>query len=212
MKISKAHNFFDTDDDSDLRESIVKKHNYFDEEQYIFSKRLCEELIKQKKTNVDLAELADVSKSAITNYTKGYRMPTPKQLQRISYALGVTNDYLLGKTTSNNIEIAEIEDMLGLYENTMRVLYLLNHKVEEVQDLRDKNPLSNEHKGKLNIFNLFIQDKNFIMLLCYFERYVYVKQKIENTNFEENILDTKAKENMENELIRDTRNNNKVTI
>lgn len=201
MKISKSHNYFDEIDDSNLRESILKSHNCFDEEQYIFSKRLCEELIKQKKTNIDLAELADVSKSAITNYTKGYRMPTPKQLQRISFALGVTTDFLLGKTSSDNIEIAEIEDMLGLYENTMRVLYLLNHNVEEVQDLRDKNPLSNENKNKLNILNLFIQNKNFIKLLCYFERYVDVKQKLENTNFEEGMFNKETKESIENDLV-----------
>ncbi len=136
-------------------------------------------------------------------------MPTPKQLQRISFVLGVTNDYLLGKTSSDNIEIAEIEDMLGLYENTMRVLYLLNHDMEEVQDLKDKNPLSNKHKKKLNIFNLFMQDKNFIMLLCYFERYIEEKQRINNANTDENFLGIEENQDM---LIRNTRNNNKAIV
>lgn len=208
MKTSKGHNSFDTNDDENLRDSIKGYHNYFDEEQYIFSKRLCEELIKQKRTNADLAMTIGSSKSAITNYTKGYRIPTPKQLQKIAFALGVTADYLLGKTNTDDISIAEVEDMLGLNENTMRVLYLLNHEVEEVQDLRDKNPLSNKNKRKLNIFNLLIQDRNFIMLLCYFERYIKEKQKIENKENEENFF-TEENPDM---LIRNTRNNNKAII
>lgn len=208
MKTSKGHNSFDKNDDQNLRMSIIHHHDYFDEEQYIFSKRLCEELIKQKITNADFATAIGSSKSAITNYTKGYRIPTPKQLQKISFTLGVTADYLLGKTNTDDISIAEVEDMLGLYENTMRVLYLLNHDVEEVQDLRDKNPLSNKHKRKLNIFNLLIQDRNFIMLLCYFERYIEEKQKIENKENEENFF-TEENPDM---LIRNTRNNNKAII
>ena len=208
MKTSREHNSFDENDDQNLRRSIIVYHGYFDEEQYIFSKRLCEELIKQKRTNADLAMAIGSSKSAITNYTKGYRIPTPKQLQKIAFALGVTADYLLGKTNTDDISIAEVEDMLGLNENTMRVLYLLNHEVEEVQDLRDKNPLSNKNKRKLNIFNLLIQDRNFIMLLCYFERYIKEKQKIENKENEENFF-TEENPDM---LIRNTRNNNKAII
>lgn len=208
MKTSREHNSFDENDDQNLRRSIIEYHGYFDEEQYIFSKRLCEELIKQKRTNADLAMAIGSSKSAITNYTKGYRIPTPKQLQKIAFALGVTADYLLGKTNTDDISIAEVEDMLGLNENTMRVLYLLNHEVEEVQDLRDKNPLSNKNKRKLNIFNLLIQDRNFIMLLCYFERYIKEKQKIENKENEENFF-TEENPDM---LIRNTRNNNKAII
>lgn len=208
MKTSREHNSFDTNDDENLRDSIEGYHKYFDEEQYIFSKRLCEELIKQKRTNADFAMAIGSSKSAITNYTRGYRIPTPKQLQKIAFALGVTADYLLGKTNTDDISIAEVEDMLGLNENTMRVLYLLNHEVEEVQDLRDKNPLSNKNKRKLNIFNLLIQDRNFIMLLCYFERYIKEKQKIENKENEEKFF-TEENPDM---LIRNTRNNNKAII
>lgn len=206
MSKSNTHNSFDAFDDEKLRNSVIKHWGYLEEERYLFSKNLCTELIKQGKTKADLVSLTKISKSAITNYTKGYRIPTPQQLTKITFALGITSDKLLGRTQSKDISAIEVEYMLGLTENAMKVFYGLNHNTLEVQDLMDKMPLSNEHKNKLNIFSLFVENSSkFIDLLGYFERFVNIKQKLNNCNKSE-------KESLQNDLIRYRRNNYKIII
>ena len=214
MRTSKLHQKFD-DFDEELLEKYIRKNNsgVLDKEQFIFTKRLCKQMMKQKKTNKDIVELAGVSKTAMTYYTKGDRIPSSKQLKLIADALMVPTDYLLGKTNATTLSGIEVEDMLGISEKMMRVLYELNHNVGEFGDLSDKMERSDAHKSKLDVFSLLAEDKSkFVELLTYFERYVDVKQKLENTNFEESILNTNSKENMEDYLIRNTRENNKVII
>lgn len=203
MKTNKAHTKFDVFDEESLEKHIRENNSgTLDKEQFIFTKRLCTEMMKQKKTNADIVKLADVSKTAMTYYTKGDRIPSPKQLKRIADALMVPTDYLLGKTKAKTLSGMEVEEMLGITENFMRVLYGLNHDVEEFGDLQDKMERSNAHKDKLDIFCLLAEDvSKFRELLLYFERYVKVSQELENTDFE-SALNTKSKEELQDYLIR----------
>lgn len=203
MRTSKLHPEFDDFDEELLAEHIRKNNNgILDKEKYEFAKNLCIEMMKQKKTNADIVKLADVSKTAMTYYTRGDRIPSPKQLKRIANALMVPTDYLLGKTNAKTLSGMEVEEMLGIKENFMRVLYGLNHNVEEFGDLQDKMERSNVHKDKLDIFSLLAEDvSKFRELLLYFERYVKVSQEIENTNFK-NGLNSKSKEKLQEDLIR----------
>lgn len=214
MKLGKEHTKYDEDDDYELRNKIKKEYGYLDKEQYIFSKRLLKEMIRRKMTsNQDLVNLTGLAKSTISNYVNGKQKPGFYELNVLSKKLMLPSDYLLGKTNSTTLSAIKVEDMLGISENMMRVLYGLNHDVDEFGDLSDKMERSDVHKSKLNIFSLLAEDKSkFIELLTYFERYVNVKQKLENTNFEEDMLNINTKENIENDLIRNTRNNNKVII
>ncbi|MBP3831424.1 MAG: helix-turn-helix transcriptional regulator [Clostridia bacterium] len=203
MRISKVHPKFDDFDEELLKEHIRKNNNgTLDKEKFEFAKKLCTEMMKQKKTNTDIVKLTGISKTSMTYYTNGDRIPSPKQLKQIANALMVPTDYLLGKTNAKTLSGMEVEEMLGITENFMRVLYGLNHNVEEFGDLQDKIERSNVHKDKLDIFCLLAEDvSKFRELLLYFERYVKVSQELENTDFESG-LNTKSKEELQDYLIR----------
>lgn len=63
----------------------------------LFRERLKQRRIELDMTQEDLAEAADLTPSAISLFEKGSRFPGSMSLTRLSEALRVTPDYLLGK-------------------------------------------------------------------------------------------------------------------
>ena len=176
---------FDEEDDQVLRQNIERKYGFFSQNQYEFSKRLTLCLIDRNLTNREFAEITGLSEGTISNYTSGKRMAGGFELEVIARKLYTTPNYLLGLTDCLTFSAEEINKIIGLSENAMKVLWSLNHNKPEVKDLMDPMEISNLHKNKLNIFSLFISDQsNFLDFLTYFESYVITKQKINEINNE----------------------------
>lgn len=69
-----------------------------------FSERITDIMNKRHITQKQLAEMANVTESAMSYYVKGGRTPRIDTLSRLAAALNVTIDYLLGvKRTKGNI-------------------------------------------------------------------------------------------------------------
>ena len=197
MVNSKKHREFDNWDDDDLRSNIFEKYGYFNQEQYEFSKRLKMIIINGNYKGKEFATYVGLSASVISLYASGKRIPRTNELQIMANKLGVSTDYLLGKTDCLTFSAQEINKIIGLSENAMKTLAMLNHNIEEIQDLMDPMEVSNVHKNKLDIFSSFIADiSNFSMFLTQIESYVRTKQKINETN------NDKEKEFLEYDLIR----------
>lgn len=77
----------------------------FDKE--VLRRRITEARESQGLSQAELAEKAGVTPAAISQIEKGHRVPTIPVLRRIVSVLGVTIDYLTGKTDQ-----PELEDML----------------------------------------------------------------------------------------------------
>lgn len=181
MKVAKWHTKFDTDDDMKLQDSIREKYGYVHKRQYIFSRRLLEEMIKRKMTNKDLEKKTKLAKSTIWNYVNGKQIAGAKELKILSEKLMLPIDYLLGKSNSRTIKSVQLEDMIGLDYYAQGVLFGLKHNLVEVGDIDEKLPISDVHKNKLEIFSSFISNKaNFEMILTHFESYVSIKQQLNN--------------------------------
>lgn len=198
------HRKFDGFDDETLRANIIEKYGYFYQEQYEFSKRLKTIIINGNYKQVEFAEFVKIKPSTISLYVNGKRIADNNELQKMSRYLGVSIDYILGRTDCLSFSAQEINKIIGLSENAMKILAMLNHNVEEIQDLMDPMEVSKVHKSKLDIFSSFIADlPNFSMFLTQIENYVRTKQEINNIrNNKENILnyDTE-KEDLETRLI-----------
>lgn len=83
-------------------------------------------LLKEKKiTQKQLAELSGVTKSALSHYIKGDRIPSGVVSANIAYVLKTTVNYILGK-----------EDIL-YFSNVKRILE------------QNKNKMTNEEKAEL---------------------------------------------------------------
>lgn len=195
---------FDVFDDDTLKEKIIQEYGYFYQEQYEFSKRLKMIIINGNYTQVEFATYVGIKAPTISNYVNGKRIADNKELQKMARKLCVSTDYLLGRTDCITFSAQEINKIIGLSENAMKILSMLNHNVEEIQDLMDPMEVSKVHKNKLDIFSSFVADlPNFSMFLTLIEGYVRTKQEINNlSNDKENILnyDTE-KENLETRLI-----------
>lgn len=197
MVNSKKHREFDYMQDEDLQATIIEKYGTLNQNQYQFSKRLNLELVKRNLTNAEFASITQLSEPTISNYATGKRMPRTNELDIMAEKLYVSTDYLLGKTDCLTFSAQEINKIIGLSENAMKTLAMLNHNIEEIQDLMDPMEVSNVHKNKLDIFSSFIADiSNFSMFLTQIESYVRTKQKINETN------NDKEKEFLEYDLIR----------
>lgn len=197
MVNSKKHRKFDNWHDEDLRSNIIKKYGYFNQSQYEFSKRLNLKLVEANYNNAEFARITDLSEPTISNYVNGDRIPKTKELQIMANKLGVSTDYLLGNTDCITFSAQEINKIIGLSENAMKILAMLNHNIAEIQDLMDPMEVSTVNKNKLNVFSSLIADwPNFSTLITCLECYVITKQKINETNNNE------EKENLEYDLIR----------
>jgi len=63
-----------------------------------FPKRLKELRESRKMTQQELANVFNISRSAITKYENGERSPDPETLQKFAEFFNVSVDYLLGRT------------------------------------------------------------------------------------------------------------------
>lgn len=83
-----------------------------------FAKRLRETRKKQHLTQEELAEEADISRVMITRYENAQVMPTVDVLISLSDALGVSIDYLLGRSEESRL-ITPINSKSIYSENRM---------------------------------------------------------------------------------------------
>ena len=202
MPKQKNRREFDSTDDENLRENVTDDFGFFNQNQYEFSKRLTLKLVERNLTNAEFAEIVEMSEGTISNYVKGKRMPKGDELVRIAEKLFCTPNYLLGLTDCLNFSAEEINRILGLSENAMNILCQLNHNKKEIKELTDQMKVSQVNKNKLDIFSLLIEDKKrFVPLLNCFERYVNIRKQLKNTNFEEDMLNTFTKEDLQEELV-----------
>lgn len=66
--------------------------------------------LKKDMTQQELASCLDVTKSVISAYERGIRMPSYDILIQISYIFKVSTDYLLGVESRQNIDLSGLSD------------------------------------------------------------------------------------------------------
>lgn len=87
------------------------------------SERIRSLRIARQLTQQQLADRVNVSKGMVSSYEIGIRMPSIDVLRKLSVALGVTTDYLLG---------LEKKPMLDVSQLSPKQLYLIAALVEEM--------------------------------------------------------------------------------
>jgi len=86
----------------------------FDRE--ILRKRITETRERHGLNQAELAEKAGVTPAAISQIEKGTRVPTIPVLHRIANVLGVSLDYLIGKTDSSQLQdLLQNDDFVAFF-------------------------------------------------------------------------------------------------
>ena len=164
--------------------------------QYIFAKRFRTLLEDKKLSGKEAEDLLGIKKETISKYKHGHEYPSINTILKIAKKLQVSPYYLLGLSRYMTLETDEINRILGLSEKSMKILFMLHHDIGECEELTDNVPISNQHKGKIDIFNSFIEDNiNFIKFLCCIEQYSNLK-KLARENKDN------CKENIKSQLLR----------
>lgn len=109
-----------------------------------FSKRLREIRKKSGLSQEKLAKELEISKSALSYYEKGERIPDIVFLDKVCIYYNVSFDYLMGYSNAMNPKVASIVDETGLSEEAVNIL------IEEF----DNDYIS-------NILDKLIKSKNF---------------------------------------------------
>lgn len=177
------------EDDEKLIENIKKVYNIEDEDfkilsmpQFIFAKRFRTILKDRNLKGKKAVEELDLKKETISRYRNGDEYPSIDTILKIAKRLKISPYYLLGLSNYMTLETDEINRILGLSEKSMKFLFMLNHNVEECEEITDKVPISNENKGKIDILNRFIENNiDFIEFLSCLEKYAKINEKMKQT-------------------------------
>lgn len=172
------------------------------------AQRLDELCVSQQKGSTYLASKVPIGKTAIQNYRKGINFISNSVIGSLSKELGVSEDYLRGKTDVKKIENEKINELTGLNDNSIRVLGSLINK-EYLNLLFDNDEiylqfLLNETKKFIELskkLNDFIASHESDDKLEYNEEYIKLYGDVQLASF-----------NMSQEYIRLISNNIKKEV
>lgn len=201
-----TENDIEDEKDTELIERIKEVYNIEDNDfkitclpQFIFAKRFRNILNIRKLKGIEAQELVGIRKETISKYKNGYEYPSIDTILKIAKRLQISPYYLLGLSKYTTLESTTINELLGLSEDSMKILFMLQHNIGECEELTDDVPISNQNKLKLHIFNSFIEDNvNFLKFLCCIEQYTKLKETVRK---DKNV----DKENIKSQLLRTKR-------
>lgn len=105
----------------------------------------------KKLTMLQLSKAVGVSRQAINSYTLGESVPDANNLAKLAQFFNVSTDYLLGLTSTRNIETQGISALdLGLSEEAIEVMRFLNSVDKQTVNVIDwviSHELENNYDG-----------------------------------------------------------------
>lgn len=192
--------------DKKLIENIKKHFNVKDEKiiifmpQFIFAKNLRIILEDRKINQKQFEEDNELGEKMLSKYKNGHQFPDLTVMCKIAYGLDMTIYQLLDMSKFTSLPVQEINQITGLSEGAMRILFKLQHNTNEDVELTNNTPISKVNKAKLDIFNSFIEDNvNFLDFLKCLEQYSRLKAKQEKVKVhdEEEVKEEIKKNNSE---------------
>lgn len=103
----------------------------------IFHKRLRRLRQEHGFTQSELATLADVTPLTYSKYERGESIPSSVTLIKLCDALGVSADYLLGRSDHKHSKYASVETITGLSENSVSALKALQDQRHALLSILD---------------------------------------------------------------------------
>lgn len=175
-------------------------------ERYEFAIRLNELLVEKGIDQEKFAEKINISTGSVFNYRNGIREPSLTTLVKMANELGVSVDYLAGKSDCPDYKLEKINEKTGLSEKAIKTLYKLQHNYELFDndikvDFTEERKISRNYKQQIDILNLILENEvNLFGLLENIRRYKQLYKKVENAKNVERkdkntVMEIFAKEN-----------------
>lgn len=155
-------------------------------ERYEFAIRLNELLVEKGIDQEKFAVKIGISTGSLSNYRKGTREPSLTTLVKMANELGVSVDYLAGKSDCPDYKLEKINEKTGLSEKAIKTLYKLQHDYELFDndikiDFTEERKISRNYKQQIDILNLILENGvNLFGLLENIRRYKQLYKEVEN--------------------------------
>ncbi len=160
-----------------ISESVIKENTKDNTELEVFSMIFNRLLIEKGFTQSEFAKETGISTGSISKFRNGLSMPKRDILEIISNKLGVTSNYLLGKSEVTDYDIENINKKIGLSQNAIETLYKLQHDYfvleENVNiDIKEQRKISKTYNEELKTLSLIIEHNTKLLeLLDYINQY-----------------------------------------
>lgn len=145
----------------------VTKQNSFDRYHSHFAETLRDLMAESGTTQKQLANFVGIRPQSLAQYVSGETQPNGDKLLKIAEYFHVTVDYLLTGTTVENVPVREL---LGLSENTVQCMKLVNEGYFE------------DSPYMLSLLDALLADIDFYNALDYAEDCYKAKRELERTD------------------------------
>ena len=113
-------------DPETIKENVSKSKYEKDKKDQLlhFSLTLNDLLSKKDIHQEEFADKVNIGVTSISLYRNGSRFPSTTYIDRIANALGVSREYMLGKSEVKKFDNIELNKMFGLNDNAIEMLQL----------------------------------------------------------------------------------------
>lgn len=152
-----------------------------------FSLELNSLLYKKEISQEDFSKITKIGQTSISKYRNGTALPKQENIDIIAKALGVSSEYLVGKSKTKDYSYNQLNKLFGFNDET----------INNLSSCFNKDYLNNMFGGELDSINYFLERlKNYVDA-----KNEYKKEKKElNKAWDKNKID-EAKYYLTNSLI-----------
>lgn len=119
----------------------------------IFSLKLNDLLFEKGISQEDFAEMTNIGETSIHKYRNGIALPKQENIDAIAKALGVSSEYLVGKSETKDYSYKQLNKLFGFNDDT----------INNLSSCFNKEYLNNIFNGDMDSINYFIERlKNYV--------------------------------------------------
>lgn len=118
-----------------------------------FSLKLNDLLFEKRISQEDFAEMTNIGETSISKYRNGTALPKQENIDAIAKALGVSSEYLVGKSETKDYSYKQLNKLFGFNDDT----------INNLSSCFNKEYLNNIFNGDRDSINYFIERlKNYV--------------------------------------------------
>lgn len=142
--------------DTEVIKENVSKTKYPDDIKKIllcFSLKINDLLFEKGISQEDFSNMTKIGQTSISRYRNGTALPKQENIDAIAKALGVSSEYLVGKSETKDYSYKQLNKLFGFNDDT----------INNLSSCFNKEYLNNMFSGDLDAINYFLERlKNYV--------------------------------------------------
>ncbi len=139
-----------------IKENVAKNKRYSKDKKEIllsFSLKLNDLLFEKEISQEKFEDMCNLGGTSISRYRNGLTLPKQENIDAIAKALGVSSEYLIGKSETKDYSYKQLNKLFGFNDDT----------INNLSSCFNKEYLNNMFNGDLDAINYFLERlKNYV--------------------------------------------------